>query len=658
VNPSEQLPEDTRRLALFISSIVDYAIYMVGLDGRVMSWNVGAQRLKGYLPSEIIGRPFSTFFTPEDQAAGLPQRALRVAAETGRFESEGWRLRKDGSRFWASAVLDAVRDEEGELIGFAKITRDITERELARQRLAESEERFRHLVNSVVDYAIFQLAPDGTVVTWNAGAERIKGYKADEIIGQHFSRFYIKEDAAKGVPAKALATAAREGRYEAEGLRVRKDGRTFTALVVIDPIRGADGKLIGFAKVTRDITERVQAQRALKETQEQLAVSQKMEAVGQLSGGIAHDFNNLMMIVIGNLENAARYTKELNHPNLQRAIANGMRGAQRAAALTSRLLAFSRRQPLNPKPLDLNKFLGSSADFLQRSLGENIEIEAVGSAGLWQVEVDANHLETSLVNLALNARDAMPSGGKVTIEATNIFADEDYCRLNPELTPGQYVLICVSDTGTGMPPDVLTHAFEPFFTTKEPGQGTGLGLSQVYGFIKQSGGHLKIYSEVGHGTTVKIYLPRNAYRQEEDDELQESVIGKGEAGETILVVEDDADLRAYLAEVLRGLGYHVLIAPNAQSALGTLERPTVRLDLLLTDVVMPGMNGRDLGRRAKQIRPGLRVLHMTGYSRNAVIHQGKLDEGVDLLQKPITQSHLAVRVREALDRPSEQPRPN
>jgi len=319
-------------------------------------------------------------------------------------------------------------------------------------------------------------------------------------------------------------------------------------------------------------------------------------------------------------------------------------------------LAFSRRQPLNPKPLDLNKFLSASADFLQRSLGEKVEIEAVGSAGLWQVEVDANHLETSLVNLALNARDAMPDGGKVTIEATNIFADEDYCRHNPELTAGQYVLICVSDTGEGMPPDVLTHAFEPFFTTKEPGQGTGLGLSQVYGFIKQSGGHLKIYSEVGHGTTVKIYLPRNAYRTEEDEELQDEVIGKGEPGETILVVEDDADLRAYLAEVLRGLGYHVLIAPNAQAALGTLERQSVRIDLLLTDVVMPGMNGRDLGRRAQQVRPGLRVLHMTGYSRNAVIHQGKLDEGVDLLQKPISQSHLAVRVRDALDRPSEQPR--
>jgi PAS domain S-box-containing protein len=641
----------TRQLQLLVEGVIDYAIYMISPEGLVVTWNPGAKRLKGYEPAEIIGRPYATFFAPEDRAQGLPERALRTAAEVGRFETEGWRVRKDGTRFWALAVVDAIRDNDGVLLGFAKITRDMTEREQTRQRLLESEARFRRLVDAVVDYAIFQLDPNGIVATWNSGAQRIKGYAAADIIGRHFSTFYTEEDRAAGAPAKALATATREGRYEAEGWRIRNDGTKFWALVIIDAIHDEQGNLLGFAKVTRDITERMQAQRALRETQEQLAAAQRMEAIGQLSGGIAHDFNNLMMIVIGNLENAQRQTKgaESATPNLQRAINNAMRGAHRAAALTSRLLAFSRRQPLNPKPLDANKFLAATSEFLQRSLGETIDIAMVGAPGLWQIEADPNHLESALVNVAINARDAMPSGGKVTLEATNVFADEAYCRVNPELSPGQYVLICISDTGCGMPPDVLNRAFEPFFTTKELGQGTGLGLSQVYGFVKQSGGHIKIYSEVDHGTTVKIYLPR--YSSQIVEEEQESLGPEpSEKGETILIVEDDNELRSYLFEVLRGLGYRVLTAPRAQSALAVLEQKATAIHLLLTDVVMPSMNGRELGRRAQQLRPGLRVLYMTGYSRNAVVHHGRLDEGVELLEKPITQNALAARVRTVLDR--------
>jgi CheY-like chemotaxis protein len=273
----------------------------------------------------------------------------------------------------------------------------------------------------------------------------------------------------------------------------------------------------------------------------------------------------------------------------------------------------------------------------------------VGAPGLWQIEADPNHLESALVNVAINARDAMPRGGKVMIEASNVFADEGYCRVNPELAVGPYVLICISDTGCGMPSDVLNRAFEPFFTTKELGQGTGLGLSQVYGFVKQSGGHIKIYSEVDHGTTVKIYLPR--YSSQIVEEEQESLGPEpSENGETILIVEDDNELRSYLFDVLRGLGYRVLTAPHAQSALATLEQKATPIHLVLTDVVMPSMNGRELGRRAQQLRPGLRVLYMSGYSRNAVVHHGRLDEGVELLEKPITQNALAARVRTVLDR--------
>jgi PAS domain S-box-containing protein len=608
--------EDARRLELLIDAVVDYAIYMISLDGRVMSWNAGAERLKGYSEAEIIGQPFARFFTPEDQKRGLPQHALATAAKYGRFESEGWRIRKDGSQFWALAVLDAIRDETGQLIGFAKVTRDMTERRKAQQELIASEQRFRRLVESVVDYAIFQLDPNGIISTWNTGAARIKGYAADEIIGRHFRSFYTPEDVQAGVPEKALATARRDGKYEAEGWRVRKNGIRFWASVVIDAIRGDDGELIGFAKVTRDVTERMEAQRMLRQAQEQLAVSQKMEAIGQLSGGIAHDFNNLLMIVLGNLETIQRRTKDLGgSANVQRALNNAMRGAQRAAALTARLLAFSRRQPLNPRPLDVNKFLTGLVEFVQRSLGELIEIEAVGAAGIWQIEIDAAHLESALVNLAINSRDAMPRGGKLTIEAANVFIDEEYCRVNPELSPGQFVTICVSDTGTGMSKDVLDRAFEPFFTTKDMGQGTGLGLSQVYGFVKQSGGHIKLYSEPGQGTTVKMYFPRLVGRgDEEDDELSEPV-EVGEQGETILVVEDDDDVREYLLDALRDLKYHVISASNADGALNILKRAAVRVDLLLTDVIMPGANGRELGRRAQQLRPSLKILYMTGYSR-------------------------------------------
>jgi PAS domain S-box-containing protein len=642
---------DAHRLQLLIDGVVDYAIYMIDLEGRVVSWNSGAVRLKGYTADEIIGQSFKRFYTPEDLQAGIPEKALRTARETGRFNAEGWRVRKDGTRFWATVVLDAVRDERGELIGFAKVTRDITERRLAEQTLLESERRYRHLVDAVVDYAIFQLDPNGYVVTWNSGAQRIKGYAAPEIVGQHFSAFYTEEDRKAGVPERALETARTTGKYEAEGRRLRKDKSEFWASVIIDAIRDEAGTLTGFAKVTRDITERVEAQRKLQAAQEQLAVSQKMDAVGQLSGGIAHDFNNLLMIVIGNLETAQHQAiKPPINGRLSRALSNAMRGAQRAAALTSRLLAFSRRQALDPKPMDVNKFLSGASDFLQRSLGEKIQIETVGAAGLWNIEVDHNQLESALVNLAINARDAMPNGGKLTIEGTNVLLDEDYSQMNPELKPGQYVAVCVSDTGMGMTADILNRAFEPFFTTKELGQGTGLGLSQVYGFVKQSGGHVKIYSEPNQGTSVKIYLPRlHGMAAEDENETDQAPIG-ADKGETILLVEDDSDVRAYLADVLRGLEYRVIAAPHAEAALELLQKADRTIDLLLTDIIMPGCNGRELAKEAERLRPGMQVLFMTGYSRNAVVHQGRLDEGVDLLQKPVSQAQLATRVRAALDR--------
>jgi PAS domain S-box-containing protein len=499
--------------------------------------------------------------------------------------------------------------------------------------------------------------PEGQILTWNSGAERLKGYRAEEIIGRHFSDFYTPEDQALRVPEKGLDAAARTGRFEIEGWRVRKDGTRFWALVIIDAVRNEAGDLLGFAKVTRDLTERklaeqslLDSERALKEANEQLAASQKMEAVGQLSGGIAHDFNNLMMIVLGNLETIKRNKSELaNVPNLERNLNNAIRGAQRAAALTTRLLAFSRRQPLDPKPVDVNKFLSGSAEFLQRSLGELIDTKVVGAAGLWDIEVDSNQLETALLNVAINSRDAMPNGGKLTIEAANTYLDAAYCQAIPELSPGQFVVICITDNGEGMDRDITNRAFEPFFTTKEVGHGTGLGLSQVYGFVKQSGGHVKIYSEVAQGTTVKLYFPRFVGEIADDDIEVTEILAQGEQGETVLLVEDDKDVRAYLSDVMRGLQYRVLSAANAAVALTLLAQDQLRIDVLLTDIVMPGMNGRELGEKAIQIRPRLKVLYMSGYPRNAVLHHGRVDHGIELLQKPVPTQVLASRLRDALN---------
>jgi signal transduction histidine kinase/CheY-like chemotaxis protein len=398
-------------------------------------------------------------------------------------------------------------------------------------------------------------------------------------------------------------------------------------------------------------------QRLYEETDQRLAAegalrqAQRLEAVGQLTGGVAHDFNNLLTIIFSNLETAKRQLGQWSdgaHAQLVRRIDNAMHGAARAATLTKRLLAFARQSPLRPSAIDINRFLTGVSEFLQRALGEQIALEIVGAAGLWVAEADEVELETALINLAVNARDAMPDGGKLTIETSNTYLDDAYCRQHGDLQPGQYVLIAVSDTGVGMPKDVIDRAFEPFFTTKQAGQGTGLGLSQVYGFAKQLGGHVNIYSEVGEGTTVKMYLRRHSGGITVPGEAPTEA-AQGRRGECILVVEDDAEVRGYVVETLTELGYEVLAANGAEQAIELMQqRKTV--SLLLTDVVMPGKNGRKLAEEARTLSPSLSVLYMTGYSRNAIVHQGRLDSGVELIQKPLTTEQLAAAVRKVLDK--------
>ncbi|MEM5439951.1 PAS domain S-box protein [Paraburkholderia diazotrophica] len=635
---------DSVWLQSLVMRVSEYAIFRLTERGEVATWNPGARRIKGYDADEIIGRHFSVFYTDEDRRNGVPQAGLQAAREHGQYETEGWRVRKDSTRFWASIVITALHTADGTFIGFGKIVRDTTDKRMAHEAAIESERRFRLLVEGVTDYAIFMLSPEGHVTNWNLGAARIKGYEAREVIGTHFRRFYTTEDAARGLPELGLQTAATEGRFEAEGWRVRKDGSRFWANVVIDAIRDEDGKLVGFAKITRDATERKAAQEQLENARAALLQSQKMEALGKLTGGVAHDFNNVLQVLRGNLELLeGRHGRDAwTGERLYKAI----EAVEHGANLASQLLAFGRRQALQPIVVNLAVMLRGMDDLLRRALGEVIDVETVIAGGLWNTLVDPNHLENVVLNLAINARDAMPEGGKLTLELSNAMLDEHYTALAADVQEGQYVLLAITDTGTGMTRDVLERAFEPFFTTKPEGQGTGLGLSMAYGFIKQSGGHVRIYSEPGHGTTVKIYLPRSM-EEAVDLEPREPVALTGGA-ETILVVEDDKRVQATAVETLRQLGYTVLKADDAQSALAIVQSGT-RIDLMFTDVVMPGtMRSTELAKLATRVLPHLKVLFTSGYTQNAIVHGGRLDAGVHLLSKPYSREQLASKIRRLL----------
>ena len=633
---------------LLIHSVVDYAIFMLDENGHVASWNPGAERIKGYKAEEIIGQHFSCFYTPEDRAGRVPWEALKTAATAGRFSAEGWRVRKDGTRFWAAVIIDPVR-QNGRLIGFAKVTRDMTEQRAAQLAALETERRFRLLVQGVTDYAIYMLDPNGHVTNWNAGAARIKGYSEQEILGEHFSRFYAPEDIDSRLPWNALEKARREGRYEAEGWRVRKDGTRFWAGVVVDAIYDETGTLIGFAKITRDLTERRAAQLELERSREQLFQSQKMEAIGQLTGGLAHDFNNLLTGISGSLELLRARIAQGRLRDLDRYITSAQSATSRAAALTHRLLAYARRQTLDARPIDGNRLIAGMEDMLRRTVGPEIELETVLSPSLWPTQCDPNQLETAILNLCINARDAMPDGGRLTIETQNSWIDERSVE-DRDLQAGQYVAICVTDTGSGMTPEVLARAFDPFYTTKPLGQGTGLGLSMVYGFARQSNGQVRIHSAPGQGTTVRIYLPRHFGEAEEETEPpQFETVSRGGAGETVLIVDDEPTVRTLIAEVLEELRYAAIEAADGNSGLKVLNSD-VRIDLLITDVGLPGgMNGRQMADAAREKRPALKVLFITGYAENAAIGNGDLQPGMHVLTKPFAMDKLAARIKSIIE---------
>lgn len=461
------------------------------------------------------------------------------------------------------------------------------------------DRRFQLLVEAVVDYAIFLLNPDGIVTSWNTGAQRIKGYSADEIVGRHFSVFYSAEDQQKGTPQASLAAAREVGRYEAEGWRYRKDGTKFWASVVIDAIRSDSGELLGFAKVTRDITERKQNEERLLHAREQLLQSQKMDSIGRLTGGIAHDFNNLLTIILSGSQMMERLAQ--GNDKLLRLIGHIRHAVERGEKLTRQLLSYSRRQTLKPELLNVSEALDVFIEGMLTTLAGNLEIKRDIADDLWPVEVDPSELDLALINIALNARDAMPKGGQLLIRARN-----EILGPNGIAQPGQYVAISMIDSGIGMMPETIAKATEPFFTTKPKGSGTGLGLSQVYGFAKQSGGNLQIESVVGRGTTVTLYLAAAQIAR------SSGVVASQSRGLTILIVEDEMLVAEMARSILSQAGYKVELAHEASTGLEILRK--TKVDAVFSDIVMPGgMNGIELANKIRSELPEIPILLTTGY---------------------------------------------
>jgi PAS domain S-box-containing protein len=505
--------------------------------------------------------------------------------------------------------------------------------------LSATEERFSLLVRSVKDYAILMLDPQGRIISWNEGAERIKGYTTNEIIGSHVSCFYTKDAIECGWPDELLRRAA-DGQCEDEGWRVRKDGSTFWADVHITALRDQSGILRGFAKVTRDMTER-------RKLEEQLRQSQKMEAFGQLAGGVAHDFNNLLTIISGYSD---MLLEQLPSDDPCRELVQEVHKAgERAASLTRQLLAFSRKQILEPKVLNLNQIVSDTERMLRRLIGEDINLATTLATTLRTVKVDPGQMEQVILNLVVNARDAMLKGGHLTIETANIDLDNEKLASNPDAKPGRYVLLAVRDTGCGMTPEIQARIFEPFFTTKGLGKGTGLGLATVFGIVKQSGGLITVDTEPGRGTTFQVYLPSVEQALTGESVHSSKTTLKGH--ETLLVAEDESAVLGIIRLALRSQGYTVLEASGGPQALRVAQAHSGPIHLLVTDVVMPELSGRELAERLCTLRPGLKVLYLSGHTDDAVVRQGVQEAHIPFLQKPFTPGQLAAKIREVLDQP-------
>jgi PAS domain S-box-containing protein len=608
-------------------------IVVVDADGRFRSVSPSWTRILGHPVDVVEGRPFSDFMHPDDVPPSNDALDRAVSGEElNDYENRFRTIDGDYRRIQWHTTL------EKDLV--YAYGRDVTERWQVEEALSASEEQFRHLVQGVTDYAIYMIDLDGYVSSWNEGARRIKGYEPDEIIGEHFSRFYTEEDRARGEPVRALETARREGRFLAEGWRIRKNGEHFRASVVIDTIHDDTGRPIGFAKITRDVTEREETQRQLEAARESLFQSQKMDAIGQLTGGVAHDFNNLLMAVLSSLE---LLRKRLPDDALsQRLLSNAVEGAQRGATLTQRMLAFARRQDLKVDSVDLSLLLAGMSDLVQRSIGPEWPISTSFPLKLPPVKADANQLEMALLNLIVNARDATPAGGPIIISASR---EDVKDRAIVGLPAGEYVRLVVKDTGTGMDEETLRRATEPFYTTKGVGKGTGLGLPMVHGMAQQIGGTFELRSALGAGTCAILWLPV-AESHPASDEAEITEIRLPQTSRlTILAVDDDALVLMNTVALLEDLGHNVIEADTAAEALD-LFRVRDEIDLVVTDQAMPNMTGVDLIAAIDDIRPGIPAIIASGYGEGVVV-PGR--EAVRL-SKPFNQRQLAEAVASAIER--------
>jgi PAS domain S-box-containing protein len=652
---SEAELRQTNRLLQAILETSSGLIYAKDRDGRMLIGNDPVLKLIGKPWEEVEGRTDLDFLDDPAQAAAVMATDRRIMT-TGQSEEVEELVGSEAGRprIWLSTKAPMFT-AEGEVVGMVGVSQDITARKRAEdalqqlnatlearvaERTAERDRAWRNAQD-----LICVIDAEGIFRAVNPAWTAVLGWEAEELVGQHFLFITHPEEEADTVAAHGRALADRLPRYE---FRCRhKDGSYRWIAWAATPDAGL---IYGNG---RNVTAEREAAAALARTEELLRQSQKMEAVGQLTGGIAHDFNNLLAAISGSLELLQRRVESGRTDGLQRYTSSAMTAAQRAAALTQRLLAFARRQPLDPKRVEANRLVADMEDLLRRTLGPGIALEIVLAGGLWPTLCDPNQLESAILNLAINARDAMPAGGRLTIETANAYLDDAYARSQGgEVRPGQYVMISVTDTGTGMAPQVVARVFDPFFTTKPIGEGTGLGLSMLYGFVKQSEGHVRVYSELGQGTTFRLYLPRRRGGMDAAEDVvaaSSAAAGQAGAGQTVLVVDDEETLRMLVTETLEELGYAALEAADGSAALTILESPA-RIDLLVTDVGLPGLNGRQLAEAARRVRPDLRVLFITGYAHNAAIGSGGLlDPGMEIVTKPFALDMLAGKIRDMIE---------
>lgn len=624
------LRESEGRLHQLIESVTDYAIFLVDAAGKIITWNNGAERLTGYSESDAIGKEYLSIVPlgPKDE----PQADLLNRAEVqGKAVIEGWRLHKSGVRYWSFGTLTALFAEDGSLRGYSEVSRDLTTKK-------HNEELLQSVLDHTLD-GIVRIDAHGTIATMNHAGEVIFGYTADEVIGKNVKMLMPEPYRSEhdGYLTNYLTTGVRKiigiGR-EVQGLR--KEGKAFPLDLAVTEFSFYGQRQ--FVAIIRDISER-------KTLEAQLRQAQKMEAFGQLAGGIAHDFNNLLTVIFGNVHLLESVLANNENKDLLDEIHNA---SKRAATLTHQLLAFSRQQVLEPKVVNLNEIVQEMEKLLGRLIGEDVALAIVLDPKASRVRVDPGQIDQVIVNLAVNARDAMPRGGKLTIETANVDLDDSYTKMHVEARPGKYVMLAITDTGTGMTPEVQERAFEPFYTTKPIGEGSGLGLSVVHGIVKQSGGAINLYSEIGEGTCIKIFLPAV-----EDPRAQ--AFGAGPkpiptGTETILLVEDEDGVRRLAERVLRAAGYTLIAAENGAQAIKVFDKQGADIDLVLTDVVMPGgLSGREVVEHVRKNLPSVKVLYMSGYTSDAVVRHGVLAADVHFMQKPFTPDSLATKVREVLD---------